>query len=209
VADGLGGHEGGAHASFVCCRSFLHSWRKGHAAIDSAVAAERFLRSAIIAANDAVFAFNHGCRERPMGCTVVAAVFLRDAVATVNAGDSRFYIYNRNGGLRQLSVDHTLLEMLQKQGRPMSDAGQIDHVVTRAVGVRPRIRISCRRWDRLPDDYFLLCSDGVSGCCPEKTLADLLDHAANPREAVSSIIRHTLIAGAPDNATAIVAMPSS
>ncbi|MBR2314373.1 MAG: hypothetical protein IKA55_05890, partial [Akkermansia sp.] len=67
VADGLGGHEGGAHASFVCCRSFLHSWRKGHAAIDSAVAAERFLRSAIIAANDAVFAFNHGCRERPMG----------------------------------------------------------------------------------------------------------------------------------------------
>ena len=58
VADGLGGHGGGAQASFVCCRSLLQSWRERCARIEGPRAAERFLRHALTAANAAVYAFN-------------------------------------------------------------------------------------------------------------------------------------------------------
>ena len=209
VADGLGGHGGGAQASFVCCRSFQQSWRERGDRIDGPRAAERFLRHALIAANAAVHAFNRGRCGRPMGCTVAAAVFLPEWVAVANAGDSRVYSYDREEGLRQLSEDHTLVEDLRRSGESFEGPDRFESIITCAVGVRSRLKYTCRSFPRRPGERFLLCSDGVYRCCSEAFLGTALNEAADAHAAVCAIMRRAFIAGAPDNVTVVAGLPEA
>jgi serine/threonine protein phosphatase PrpC len=52
-------------------------------------------------------------------------------------------------------------------------------------------------------DRFLLCSDGLSRTVPEAQIRELLQRA-DIRQAVDGLIQATLLAGAPDNVTAVV-----
>ena len=209
VADGLGGHGGGAQASFVCCRSLLQSWRERSGEIEGPRAAEHFLRHALTAANAAVYAFNRGRRGgRPMGCTVAAAVFLPEWVAVANAGDSRVYSY-KEGALHQLSMDHTLVEDLRRNGESFDGPDRFGSIITCAVGVRSRLKYDCRSFPRGPEDRFLLCSDGVYRCCPDPLLGAALGEAADAHAAVCTLMRRVFIAGAPDNVTVIAGLPEA
>ena len=82
VADGVGGHSNGAMASLICCRDMAEKFRKQpkkEPLTEETAAA--FLRDTIREINCKVFDRNYFERvRRPMCSTIVAAVFLRDAV---------------------------------------------------------------------------------------------------------------------------------
>jgi serine/threonine protein phosphatase PrpC len=102
----------------------------------------------------------------------------------------------RNGGLEQLTRDHSLAALEGVEG--------VDsHAITRAVGGDETLELDVIR-DRVhAGDRFLLCSDGLTRTVPADRLATLLGRE-DIGEVVEELIKATLAAGAPDNVTALV-----
>jgi protein phosphatase len=126
---------------------------------------------------------------------VVTLLARGSTCAVLWAGDSRAYRL-RNGGLEQLTRDHSFAAL-------HGDEGVDSHAITRAVGGEATLELDVIR-DRVhPGDRFLLCSDGLTRMVPADQLASLLAQADIGR-AVEELIKATLAAGAPDNVTALV-----
>jgi serine/threonine protein phosphatase PrpC len=142
---------------------------------------------------------------RMMGSTVVVLLVEERSFVCLWAGDSRLYRW-RNGFLQQLTSDHTPIQGLLDAGvvRPGQAPNRaLDHMISRAVGTE----IVCKL-DRLegviePGDTFLLCTDGLSKVVDETAIGILLG-ADVPDEAVRHLIEAALLAGGPDNVTALI-----
>ena len=77
-----------------------------------------------------------------MGTTLTAALVEGDEVGFAHVGDSRAYLF-RDGELKLLTSDHSLVEELRRQGR-LTDEQAEDHpqrsIITRALGPGARGR---------------------------------------------------------------------
>ena len=84
-----------------------------------------------------------------MGTTLTAAMLRDDEVALGHVGDSRAYVL-RDGQLKRLTKDHSLVEELRRQGRLTEEQAE-EHpqrsIITRALGPEPERE---RRHDDLP-----------------------------------------------------------
>ena len=100
VADGMGGHIGGAKASGLASSAFPARFKEVSGSI-----AER-LRAGLDAANQAI---RDGADRRSfgMGCTVVAAAVAGEALHWISVGDSPLWLL-RGSALRQLNEDHSM-----------------------------------------------------------------------------------------------------
>jgi serine/threonine protein phosphatase PrpC len=99
-----------------------------------------------------------------MGTTLTMLLVVGEKAVLAHVGDSRMYLL-RAGKLHQLTNDHTLTNELIQTGRitPGSpDARRFNHVLTRCIGNQEFVDVETLLFDLLPDDRFLLCSDGQS-----------------------------------------------
>src|ERR1700744_747446 len=100
--------------------------------------------------------------------TTFSAVVLRDRfVHVLHVGDSRVWLL-RDGALSQLSTDHTL-------PRP-----EDSHILLRAVGIEPTVRLDYSAHMLEPHDRLLFTSDGVHGVMTDQALEDLAGHLGPP-----------------------------
>ncbi|MCP5990251.1 hypothetical protein NL344_27915, partial [Klebsiella pneumoniae] len=77
------------------------------------------LRSAVLAANQALFELNQAAAvsgSDRMGTTLVAILLQGTRVAIIHVGDSRAYRYSRLTGLDQLTRDHEVDQLAIAQG---------------------------------------------------------------------------------------------
>ena len=98
-----------------------------------------------------------------MGTTLVCALFYDNKVSLAHVGDSRAYRL-RSNKFEQLTLDHSLLQELVDRGFYSEEEAQRStnrNYVTRALGVEPTVEVEVHEFDVLPDDVFLLCSDGL------------------------------------------------
>ena len=200
VADGLGGHPGGRTASELTAALLA-------AAFTGSSADE--LTAAVRAANWAVWRRGSDDPELAgMGSTVCAVGVVGDAaLAVVNVGDSRAYLF-RQGELRRLTDDHTVAAELLRDGRlTETEAGEHPHrrLLTRAVGVGPQVQIDSSRVDVGAGDAVLVCSDGLFKDVADDELAAALQSREDLQEAVDSIVELALCRGGDDNVSAVVA----
>jgi len=209
VADGMGGGEGGAEASRIVC-----------AELSSAVAANadfadrvRGVAAAIHASNTKIREYAASAGYRQMATTVT--VFLVDPdscrVGIIgHVGDSRVYRF-RKGSLARLTHDHTLAGELGRSAAANALAGDlggrrhvIAHMLTRAVGLEREVQPDWRKIDIKPEDWFLLCSDGVYDMVPEPKLEAAFAAGGAPRDVVGRIAAEVVAAGAEDNYSMVV-----
>ncbi|RNL60793.1 serine/threonine-protein phosphatase [Nocardioides marmoriginsengisoli] len=138
--------------------------------------------------------------------TVSAAIFDGTHLRLGHIGDSRAYLL-RDGLLRQLTSDHTLVQSLVDEGRITEEEARVHphrNLILRAVdGVHDPepdlFSVPVQAGDRL-----LFCSDGCSGVLEPETLTALL--VGDPLEDVAArLVRSSLEAGSSDNVTVVVA----
>lgn len=192
VADGLGGHSDGEHASRMVCDAFA-DFMPGNTFDDTIAAA----RARMQEVNDDLLlgAARSLLGERSLS-TVAALLVRGEHFAVLWAGDSRVYRW-RAGRLEQLTRDHSVAQEGRRGGQ------QDSHAVTRAVGAHPTLTLDVWRDRVLSGDRFLLCSDGLTRALAEAEIGTLMD-GPDIRATVDGLVEATLQAGAPDNVTALV-----
>jgi protein phosphatase len=122
------------------------------------------LRDAVYRANKIIFQTAQSQTHcEGMGTTIVASMFHDNKISIAHVGDSRAYRL-RGGTFEQLTMDHSLLQELVDRGFYSHEEAQRStnrNYVTRALGVEPTVEVEVHEFDVLPDDIYLLCSDGL------------------------------------------------
>jgi len=141
------------------------------------------------------------------GTTLTALLWTGSALALVHIGDSRAYLA-RDGGFFQLTQDHSLVQAMVDDGR-LTVAEAVSHpqraLLLRALDGAPESRPDVQVREPRPGDRYVLCSDGVSGVLPAGELCRLADPGVPPADAVAGLLAAVRRAGAPDNASCVVA----
>lgn len=206
LADGMGGHAGGAEAALMAVAAWMERMEQGASA---GVLHEEDLREAFSLANSRVRSAAAGDPGlRGMGTTLVGACFRGDGMLLyAHVGDSRLYQL-RDGVLRSLTRDHSVL-------RAQWDAGMIDAdspgtallrgLLTRAVGVDEQVEPDVAVLGLEPEDIYLLCSDGLTDMVTDSGIAEVLATlGVNPPLAAEHLIDLANDRGGMDNVSVIV-----
>jgi serine/threonine protein phosphatase PrpC len=219
VADGVGGRKAGELASAITVdtfQAFAPRFREaveGYAATPGRATRNEVLHLLDQAANTAsnrVFDTANKTGRQGMTTTLAAAVVGGGAAFLVHVGDSRIYLL-RDGHLRQLTEDHSLVnEMLRTGGMTPEEAekSRYRNVITRAVGLYPNVHADTLAVELLDGDRLLLCSDGLSDLVKPDKMVDLL-RSPDVHGAVEALVEEALERGGKDNITAIVIHPEA
>ena len=199
VADGMGGAQAGEVASRIAAGAF-------ESGVDSEEAGEGQLEGIVHEANKEIHDLAQRDSSRAgMGTTLTAALVQGDEVSLAHVGDSRAYVF-RDGELKRLTKDHSLVEELRRQGR-LTDAEAEEHpqrsIITRALGPEPKVNVDTMTYTARPGDVFLLCSDGLTTMVSDEELAQILSDAKGLRGAVSQLVDAANRNGGRDNITAV------
>lgn len=201
VADGMGGHKGGATASRLCVETIGEVFR------NSSDEPATLLREALQVANERIF---HEAAENRdlagMGTTAVLLLVTPEANAWVaHLGDSRAYLL-RDGKLTPLTEDHTVVAAMIKRGFLTEDAADTHprrHELVRCVGFHRDAEPEVSHHDVLPGDRFLLCSDGLSGQLSDAEISEILQREALS-DAVVTMVEASNARGGIDNVTVMI-----
>ena len=121
-------------------------------------------------------------KKKGMGTTIVAVNFTKDGVYIAHVGDSRIYRF-RNGELKQMTEDHSLLNDYIKMGvLSEEEIKNFPHknVIVRALGMKDNVQVDISFEVPQDKDIYLLCSDGLSGEVPDDQMQDLLRQQVQP-----------------------------
>lgn len=214
VADGMGGHAAGEVASQEAVEALYGMVKKGSRGVppledplddEAARVACRLVESSIQAATYMVFSMAELDKGKTgMGTTISVLLILGKYAITGQVGDSRIYLM-RNGNVRQLTEDHTLIAWQLKQGLiTPQEALRSPHrnVITRAVGNRDYVQVDTAIVPIEAGDRFLVCSDGLHGYLKDEDIAPII--AQRGESAVRSFIDLANGRGGKDNITAIL-----
>ncbi|MCX4545739.1 protein phosphatase 2C domain-containing protein [Streptomyces sp. NBC_01565] len=187
VADGLGGHPGGEVASELIVRRL--------SALGHSLDGEQPLRDELEAGNRAVYAATEGRPDlTAMGTTVAGVLVLDDTLLAFNVGDSRVFEVDREGGLRQVSVDDS---------PPLPEGRRTTSIVTQTLGGSRALSPVAPHVAAFPTDEgdrYLVCSDGLTDPVPEDVIGSVLRTADDGRAAFE-LWKAAIEAGGPDNIT--------
>jgi serine/threonine protein phosphatase PrpC len=199
VADGMGGAQAGEVASSTAAATLDGSERGSDAP-------EAYLRGIAQAANSRIHELAQEDASRSgMGTTLTAALLDGEELSLAHVGDSRAYRL-RDGELRLLTSDHSLVEELRRQGR-LTDEEAEDHpqrsIITRALGPEPDVEVDTMTYRVRPGDVYLLCSDGLTTMLKEPAIEGALRESSSLDEATKRLIDEANAAGGRDNITVV------
>ena len=172
LADGMGGYNAGEVASGIAVQivtelATVGAGREERHDIDPHSGLMRqsiVLRDAVYRANKIIYQTAQSQTHcEGMGTTIVACMYYDDKVSVAHVGDSRAYRL-RGDKLEQITLDHSLLQELVDRGFYSEEEAQRStnrNYVTRALGVEPTVEVEVHEHDVLPEDVYLLCSDGL------------------------------------------------
>jgi protein phosphatase len=203
VADGMGGHASGEVASAVAVEGAIAAWTGG-----SPGAPQQALRSALRAANTAVYDAAAEPGHRGMGTTIVGATLAGREAIIGHVGDSRAYLA-RADECSQLTADHSRVGEMVRM-RLLSPEEAAHHParsqLTRSLGFDVGVQVDLTRTAIEQGDALVLCTDGVWDLVARPEMAELaarVRDGGTAHELVDGIIELALKRGAADNVTVV------
>ena len=212
VADGIGSTVNGDIASNYILQMMVQAWRKFKSPKrDDAQYVGDFLYNTVCDINRRLYEVNsigtNGSDRDSLGTTISAAVFMKNTMVAVNAGDSPIFRI-RGERLDQLTFDHNLANELvrMKEIKP-EDAETLERgrMLTRFIGPRPDVDPECYRFDVRTGDCFILCSDGLTLHLPLEEIGRVISSSNGDLNKVMKILLgRTFQRGAMDNVTMVM-----
>jgi serine/threonine protein phosphatase PrpC len=207
VADGMGGHAHGEVASAITVLRLVEIDRElAGTDLDGLDLADRLGAAVHDIADRLTAAAAQDSALHGTGTTLVALLVDGARIGGAHVGDSRVYLL-RDGELRRLTKDHTLVQALVDEGR-ISEAEAAEHprrsVLVRTLQEGTSADPDLFRVEGRPGDRYLLCSDGVTAVLDDAALHEALGDG-EPAAAVERLIALANEGGGPDNITCVVA----
>src|SRR4029078_6302833 len=120
-------------------------------------------------------------------------------------GASPAYLF-REGELRRLTRDHSLVEELRRRGQLTPEEAE-DHpqrsIITRALGPEPDVELDVHTHQARSGDVFLLCSDGLTSMVREEQVQEIVAGSSSLQAMVDRLVDEANRAGGRDNITVI------
>jgi protein phosphatase len=206
VADGIGGHAGGALASALAVRTLKEevlAMLQGEPASNPETVLERAFQQA----NRKVFETAAGLpNSAGMGTTLVALLAGPERAVVSNVGDSRAYLF-RDGALYQITKDHSWASEQRKMNilTPREiEQSPFRTLVTRSLGYESDVKVDSFIVELEPGDDLFLCTDGLYGPVPEKKICRVFKKAKSSLSICTDLVNLANKNGGPDNITAVV-----
>jgi protein phosphatase len=213
VADGLGGHAGGQHASQAALHGLLAAM--GSVGLGSKLSEkmrphdrQQTMRNIMDCCQAAVEAT---ARKFPgeghMGTTLTFALLAWPEIVVAHAGDCRCYLLHR-GRLEVLTQDHSMAAELARAGQIAPEetrSSPLAHVLVNALGPGAHSHTDVIQRRLYPGDTVLLCSDGLPRHVEDDAIRDVLESSPSAGEACTRLIQAALDGGGTDNITCVVA----
>jgi PPM family protein phosphatase len=214
VSDGMGGAKAGEFASRFAVdritRLLPRSFRLSAAGMASGFSDILIELFAAIHADLLRLGFSYEeCAG--MGATLSLAWFTPEWMYFVHIGDSRIYYLPREGGLTQLTHDHSHVGWLRRKGS-LNEREARTHprrnALQQALGaghqfVEPHVGAVGHR----PGDRFLICSDGLIDGLWDRQLDELIRTPSPERAhqpAAQRLVEEAVQSSGRDNTTAVV-----
>lgn len=146
---------------------------------------------------------NAALPDQPTSGTTLTAVVLDGATARItHIGDARVWLV-RNGEVRQVTHDHTIVAGLLEAGQLTPDEARSHehrHLLNRAL--TPGVVADQHVLDLHPGDRLVLTTDGVHSWVDD--LPSLLASPSSPQEVADAVAAEVRAAWEPDNHTVVV-----
>jgi protein phosphatase len=210
IADGMGGHRNGEVASETAVRAIgsylIGKLYKPVFSLDHHPADEslrEIMEAAVLEAHKAVKKAAPGG-----GCTLTAALVVGSQLVIAHMGDSRAYVISREGNIKALTKDHSLVKRLQEMGQ-LTEEEAASHpqksVLYRALGQGDLVQADIFNSNMPNPGYLLICSDGLWGVVDEKEIQRIVNESPNADLACQRLIEAANDAGGPDNISVVLA----
>jgi len=207
LADGMGGHIGGARASELAVATFVARFERA-----DGEPGER-LRESLEAANAAIGEdAASDPRYAEMGCTLLACLVSDDRLHWVSVGDSPLWRLGADG-MTRLNADHSMrpvLEDLVELGRMTPEELEADPRVNQLRSALigedlPMVDQNEQPLALAADDRIILASDGLESLSVQE-IGELVQGHAAPADAVAALLDAIEALGRPgqDNTTVVV-----
>ena len=213
VADGMGGHAEGERACTIavdqlttyvlnslgwCFRLEENSERDFEEDLKHAL--ESCQKSIEAAAG------NHP-EMQSMGTTMTMVYIVWPRAFVVHVGDSRCYLLRR-GQLDQITVDHTMSEVMSKAGQMSREEARhspMGHVLINVLGGRSHdLFVDVNKISLERDDILLLCTDGLYDMISDEQLIEFLGSNHSAEDICRKLVELANENGGKDNITVIV-----
>ena len=186
LADGMGGHAGGALAAEQVLHQALQNFCAGSLRPE---AIRETLASGIRDAHDSILLTRFTSEQDPHS-TACLLILQPGRADWAHCGDSRIYHF-RDGECLLRSQDHSYVMDLVQQGLITEEQAEIHpnkNILTSCLGdeAPPRINFGVST-SLVAGDCFLLCSDGLWAYFTDEELGKVLKHFA-PRRAAEVLI---------------------
>ena len=193
VADGMGGAVGGEIASctaIAAATTFAGSPQERAEHANNAVLAKAATTPSLTG----------------MGTTLTIAFLTAEGTVEIaHVGDSRAYLL-RDGELRQLTRDHTLVAEWVNAGAITSEEAKVHPrrgMLMRSLGVGLEVEVDTYFVELEVSDKLMLCSDGLNGMVPDPEIAQILSEPS-PSAAAWELIEAANHHGGKDNISVVV-----
>ena len=141
-----------------------------------------------------------------MGSTLTAILIGNEKMTIAQVGDSRAYRF-RDGQLTLITEDQTLVGMLQKRGlltASQAETHPSKHVILQALGQDKVVIPEVRSYPFQDDDYFLLCTDGLSSYVEHDQIEMILSSDEDEYTHCQRLVGAANDAGGFDNVTVLL-----
>lgn len=203
IADGQGGAQRSRIASSYAAQKVMSSYYSS----DEPDLGLR-LQWAIQEAN--LDLFNHA-KERPelvkLTTSLVAAVVRGEQLIIASVGSARAYLI-RDGVIRQINHDHTLVQRLVDEGAITPDEARSHprrDILLRSVGTGEEVEVDVFDLRLNPDDAILLSSNVLTRYLSEQEIAEIAA-TQQPRKAAETLALKTSDRGSKDDVTIVSAL---
>ncbi|MBE1553511.1 Stp1/IreP family PP2C-type Ser/Thr phosphatase [Sporosarcina limicola] len=208
IADGMGGHRGGDHASSTAIKVIGKQFMElDSTAFEAEEHWAEWLQNAVVHVNKLLYNQAEENEElKGMGTTLDAAIIWGQSCLVSHIGDSRVYTISEEG-VHQVTRDHSYVNVLLESGEITEEEAAIHpkrNWIMKALGSEKTVDPDFYSMKLNERTYLLLCTDGLSNKVNQQRMKEIVLSEATLREKTKELVDLANEMGGEDNISVIL-----